>query len=146
MPRSLTGPFSFQAALALLAPVVIHLGCKSTTDSKVEKEVFYGRFIYEHDPHFVGGIDTDLVKFTIEGTEYSIVFSTFRTKICSSGGKAYDFGTNTVTLVPQIRLSANCDTIHIPRGIFSSRFVGDSVYLLRFDTAAAKGYRFELAK
>ncbi len=132
--------------LATLAPVLGIFNCTSTTDSKIEKEIFYGRFIYEHDPHFVGGIDTDLVKFTIEGTEYSIVFSTFHSKICSSAGKAYDFGTNTLTLVPKTKLQSNCDTIHIPKGIFSSRFVGDSIYLYKFDSAASKGYRFDLAK
>lgn len=132
--------------MAVFAPVVGLFNCNSTNDSKIGKEIYYGLFIYEHDPHVVGGIDTDLVKFTIEEDDYSLVYSTFNSKICSSAGMASDFGTNTVTLVPQTRLQSNCDTIHIPKGVFSSRFVGDSLYLLRYDTAAAKGYRFDLAK
>ena len=111
-----------------------------------EREIFLGRFIFERNLNTVGGVDTDQVVFTIQDREYSFVFSTFNSRVCDTKGTAYSFGTSRVDFVPDSLLNENCDSIHIPRGIFSSAFKGDSLYLLKYDTAASQRYRFDLKK
>jgi hypothetical protein len=131
--------------------VIVSLGlaagaCKQANQSSPEKEIFYGRFIFERDLNTVGGVDTDLVKFTIQDGQYSFVFSTFNSRVCNTKGTAYSFGTSGVNFVPDSLLNENCDSVHIPKGFYSSAFKGDSLYLLKYDTAASHRYRFDLKK
>lgn len=121
-------------------------GCRKSADSPPLNDHFSGRFIFEKKPNEVGGTDTDLVKFSILGNKYSFEFTTFDTRVCPSEGTALDYGTNTVTFVPSAVLATNCDSVHIPRGTFRSAFIGDSLYLAKFDTAQNMRYTFELKK
>ena len=122
-------------------------GCNPKIDLSPEKmEVFRGRFIFEKDPNTVGGSDTDIVEFAVQGGSYSLLFSTFHTKLCDSKGRADGFGSNRVNFIPSTIFVGNCDSIDVPRGTFISAFKGDSLYLSRFDTARNRRYQLDLTK
>ncbi|MBI5266106.1 MAG: hypothetical protein HY851_02625 [candidate division Zixibacteria bacterium] len=122
-------------------------GCNPEIDlSPAKPEVFRGRLVYVKDPNTVGGSDTDLVELIVQGGTYTFQLQTFKTKLCDSQGKAEGFGANRVNFIPTTVFVGNCDSLHVPRGWFSSAFKGDSLYLSKFDTARNIRYQFDLTK
>ncbi len=139
-------PFAHLLVLSATIGAATLFSCKKSADSGVEKSIYYGRFIFERNPNVVGGVDTDLVKFTIEGRDYSFVLSTFNTTVCNSAGEANNFGGPSIFFIPDPVTQTNCDSLHIPRGSYVSRFAGDSLYLTHVDTPTGQRYFYDLKK
>ncbi len=127
--------------------VFLWAGCSKNVDQPPSVETFQGSlFVYrEQEPT----PDIDDVIFTVEGSEYNLNHLTSNSGLCSSGGRVDNFGSNRITLTPVYVLpsSTNCDSLHIPKGVFNARFQGDSLILgpntITYDTgASAKTFTF----
>ncbi len=120
--------------LLVLAGLAVWAGCSEDPVDSRTPEVFQGLMVmtpqFNSDPMEIYP-DSVPVTFTVEGALYDLVQAeASRFELCDSRGTVQGFGTNTATLTPTgLISSANCDSIHIPKGTFAAVFRVDSLYL-----------------
>ena len=125
--------------ILILLTLAIFIGCgkdEEQEDSKTEQLVGTYR-VYNPD---IVGEKIDSVTLTIENNiRYRFVHYPFRqgwaVNICNSSGIVEEFGSNFATFFPDSIDGFDCDTIHVPRDLFTAdfRYHGDTIHMDRDD-------------
>lgn len=87
----------------------------------------------------------DTVTLIIQGEKYDLTHNTNQTNICESAGDVFlSVGVN---FVPLIHFGTNCDSLRIPKGVFTLSQHGDSLFLERSADSATLDitYQFRLS-
>ncbi len=79
--------------------------------------------------HYPEGPDTDLVLFTVTGSDYTMEFQTDKCGLCDMSGTVKAFGTVSMTLTPTGPLNSNCDYRRVPKGEIPTVFRNDSLLI-----------------
>lgn len=116
-----------------VACVLAGMACSKDPVTTIEPEVFSGMMVldplFESNPYIYDD-DSTGVMLIVEGSFYEVILDDpTDLMLCSSQGTIQGFGSNRVTLSPTEVIGADCDSVHIPKGVFSATFRGDSLYI-----------------
>ncbi|MDH3891162.1 MAG: hypothetical protein OEV49_08765 [candidate division Zixibacteria bacterium] len=125
-------------SILILIFLTVLVGCVEKDDSSEKSESFRGTYRV-YNPAVVGE-KIDSVTLTIESeVRYRFAHTPFRpgvvVDICNSSGMVEEFGTNFATFFPESVEVGGCDSIRIPRDVFTTDFQnhGDTIYMDRDD-------------